>query len=59
MENIPFLIGLFIVGENLVSSGWTDILALQFSKILENIFTTVLCIGYLSLISAGLMNKTP
>jgi len=53
MENIPFLIGLFIVGENLVSSGWTDILALQFSKIL------VLCIGYLSLISAGLMNKTP
>lgn len=43
----PFLIGLFIIVESLASSGWTDIPALQFSKISENIFATVFCIGYL------------
>lgn len=55
----PFLIGLFVIVESLASSGWTDMLALQLSKISTNMPVTVLCIGYLSSIAAGLMNNHP
>ncbi|MEM3464805.1 MAG: ArsB/NhaD family transporter, partial [Candidatus Bathyarchaeia archaeon] len=56
---VPFLIGLFVIVESIASSGWTSLLALQFSKISTNIMAAVLVAGFLSPLTAGLMNNHP
>ncbi|MCS7114145.1 MAG: ArsB/NhaD family transporter [Nitrososphaerota archaeon] len=55
----PFLIGLFVIVESMASSGWTDLLALQLSKISTNHVTAVLGVGFISSLAAGLMNNHP
>jgi len=55
----PFLIGLFVIVESLASSGWTDMLAVQLSKVSTNIVVAVFTIGFLSSLAAGLMNNHP
>lgn len=55
----PFLIGLFVIVESMASSGWTDMLALQLSKISTNPTSAVLSVGFASSLAAGLMNNHP
>ncbi|MEM3464035.1 MAG: ArsB/NhaD family transporter [Candidatus Bathyarchaeia archaeon] len=55
----PFLVGLFVIVESLASSGWTNLLAFQFSKVSTSVAATVFGVGYLSSLTAGLMNNHP
>lgn len=55
----PFLIGLFVIVESMASSGWTEILALQLSKVSTSLLTAVFYIGFSSSLAAGLMNNHP
>jgi len=56
---VPFLVGLFIIVESLASTGWTDLFASQLSKISGSLVTTIFGIGFLSSLSAGVMNNHP
>ncbi|MEM2337374.1 MAG: ArsB/NhaD family transporter [Candidatus Bathyarchaeia archaeon] len=55
----PFLIGLFVIVEGMASSGWTDLLALQLSKVSTSLIAAVLSVGFASSFAAGLMNNHP
>jgi len=56
---VPFLVGLFIIVESLASTGWTDLFASQLSKISGSLVTTIFGVGFLSSLSAGVMNNHP
>ncbi|MEM2262706.1 MAG: ArsB/NhaD family transporter [Candidatus Bathyarchaeia archaeon] len=55
----PFLIGLFVIVESMASSGWTDLLASELSKVSTNLMSAVFSVGFLSSLAAGLMNNHP
>ncbi|MEM0058021.1 MAG: ArsB/NhaD family transporter [Candidatus Bathyarchaeia archaeon] len=59
MEIAPFLIGLFVIVESMASSGWTDLLASELSKVSTNLMSAVFSVGFLSSLAAGLMNNHP
>ena len=56
---IPFLIGLFVIIESLVSSGWTGLFASQLSILSGSLIATVFGICLLSSLMAGVMNNHP
>jgi arsenical pump membrane protein len=58
-KTIPFVLGLFIIVEDLVSKGWTDFFASQLSLLAGNLFATVVGITFLSAFAANLMNNHP
>ncbi|MGC8817460.1 MAG: SLC13 family permease [Candidatus Hadarchaeum sp.] len=58
-KTIPFVVGLFIIVEDLVSKGWTDFLASQLSSITGSLVATVFGIICLTSFAAGLMNNQP
>ncbi|MFH1821620.1 MAG: SLC13 family permease [Methanobacteriota archaeon] len=56
---IPFVMGLFIIIESLVSTGWTDFFASHLSIISGSVIVTVLSVIFLSAIMANVMNNQP
>jgi len=56
---IPFVIGLFIIIESLVSTGWTDFFATHLTVISGNPITAVLGVIFLSSIVANFMSNQP
>ena len=58
-EVIPFVMGLFIIIESLVSTGWTDFFASHLSIISGSIVVAVLGVIFLSSIVANVMNNQP
>lgn len=58
-KTIPFVIGLFIIIENLVSTGWTDLFASHLSIISTSLLMTVLGTIFLSSFVANVMNNHP
>lgn len=56
----PFLVGLFIIIEGLVTSGWTYLFASQISRLIsEDPLTTIFSLSLVSAIAAGFMNNHP
>ncbi|MBC7219627.1 MAG: hypothetical protein H5T49_05825 [Hadesarchaea archaeon] len=58
-KTIPFVLGLFIIVEDLVSKGWTDFLATQLSSTTGSIFAIVLGFMFLTALAASFMNNRP
>ncbi|MEM3420778.1 MAG: ArsB/NhaD family transporter [Candidatus Hadarchaeum sp.] len=58
-KTIPFVLGLFIIVEDLVSKGWTDFLASQFTPFTGNLFASVVGFMFLTSFAASFMNNHP
>ncbi|MGQ9787785.1 MAG: SLC13 family permease [Candidatus Hadarchaeaceae archaeon] len=58
-KTIPFVLGLFIIVEDLVSKGLTDFLATQLSSTTKSLFVTVLGSMFLTALAASFMNNHP
>jgi arsenical pump membrane protein len=58
-EVIPFLFGLFIVIESLASTGWTELLGSQLSKVTWSPITSIFTVCFLSSLATGFMNNYP
>ncbi|TFG29190.1 MAG: hypothetical protein EU532_03720 [Promethearchaeota archaeon] len=56
---VPFIIGMFIMVEALVASGWIDIFALSFSNLSDNLFISIFFMAFLSALACNLMNNQP
>ena len=56
---IPFIIGMFILVEALVSTGWIDLFASILSLISIYLIPSVLIMGFLSSLSCNIMNNQP
>lgn len=56
---LPFLIGHFIMVENLSSSGWIDIFARGLSRVFTKLLPSTLGMGFLSAIVSNLVNNQP
>ncbi len=56
---IPFTLGMFILVESLVQSGWIDLLGSNISNFTNNLFLSILLMGFLSALSCNIMNNQP
>ncbi len=56
---IPFIIGMFILVEALVSTGWIDIFASSMSLFSISLIPLVLIMGFLSSLSCNILNNQP
>ncbi|MDD5082648.1 MAG: ArsB/NhaD family transporter, partial [Dehalococcoidales bacterium] len=56
---VPFIIGSFIMVEDLSSSGWISIFAGAISRISSGLLSATLGIGFLSSLAANLVNNQP
>ena len=56
---IPFLIGHFIMIENLSSSGWINIFATRLSRVFTKLLPSTMGMGFLSALVSNLVNNQP
>ncbi|MFX0036072.1 MAG: SLC13 family permease [Candidatus Hermodarchaeota archaeon] len=56
---IPFIIGMFILVEALVSTGWIDLFARSMSLFSLSLIPLILIMGFLSSLSCNIMNNQP
>jgi len=56
---VPFLIGHFIIVENLSSSGWVDLFASRLSRVSGRLLPSTIGMGFLSALVANLVNNQP
>lgn len=56
---LPFLIGHFIMVENLSSSGWIDIFASGLSRVSARLLPSIMGMGFLSAVVSNLVNNQP
>ncbi len=56
---VPFLIGHFIMVENLYSSGWINIFATNLSRVFNKLLPATVGMGFLSAIVSNLVNNQP
>lgn len=56
---VPFLIGHFIMVENLSSSGWINIFATNLSRIFNDLLNSTMGMGFLSALVSNLVNNQP
>jgi arsenical pump membrane protein len=56
---VPFIIGMFIMVEALVASGWVDIFAYSLSNLSDNLLISIFIIAFLTSLACNLMNNQP
>ncbi|MFW9949531.1 MAG: SLC13 family permease [Candidatus Thorarchaeota archaeon] len=56
---IPFTLGMFILVESLVQTGWIALLATSISNFNGNLFISIMVMGFLSALSCNVMNNQP
>ena len=59
LKIIPFTLGMFILVESLVQSGWIGLLASSISIVSSNLFISILFMGFISALSCNIMNNQP
>ena len=56
---VPFIIGMFIMVEALVASGWVDVFARSLSNLSDNLLISIFIIAFLASLACNLMNNQP
>jgi len=56
---VPFIIGMFIMVEALVASGWVDIFAFSLSNLSDNLLISIFIMAFIASLACNLMNNQP
>ncbi len=56
---MPFMVGMFILVESLVLSGWVDLIAFSISSISKDLIISIFSMGFLTSLTCNLINNQP